>query len=713
MSESVPRFVDFVPEVLSAVADTYTRVPFDDFDMGKVFVYLIAELFESTEPGVFFYTDGGRELGIDFYVQSDQSYYIYQCKSVDLETLEVAVKPPTFDANDVNQLLEAVSFMRDRKKTFKSAKEDVRELRTKYQRDLADVPEDTHLYATIAVLGDLTPGGLERFDSEQEALAAHGVTLRLLTWSDIYEALHALEPIPLKDMQVSLRVDSREKDVLQQKDWILGLVYAKELIDAYEKYGVRLFDMNVRNEIKGSKINRAIIESLKTARGRKNFHHFNNGLLVVCNNYRLPGRDGDPLVVHEPQVINGCQTVTSLWRAHKDLVPADQAELLNNVKVQVKVIQNMPQELIDDVVITTNNQNPMKARNLKSNSREQRDIQRSFRDLACDKWFYIRKDGEFESTSQRGHQVRWFTKKDYEVASAGRPRYRVLDNEAVAKSWYSFIGFSGLSLMGGVDYFGNDAVYERIFKTRPGDDYWQEFADPIFEKPTDEQFEQYTPTAYQYVLASAFGSFIKYSNPSPHRNRRDSIARLVRSKDLKGDAATGETTATQAEIAKALAGDQKYLRTAYLYNMENVLVELAAFILTRRYGALNPMIAYSMLQQPDLRKWCSRGFTMQAEDESIFHADNAVLWRIYEFLCWAIGQNYFTSAKYEIEAAQRPKAYFARRASIKDMKAILLESDGLVRSSVLPWKTQAGVSFFESLPDLENLAPEQKNGALF
>jgi len=52
--------------------------------------------------------------------------------------------------------------------------------------------------------------------------------------------------------------DDPEKDLLRQKDWILGLVYVRELIYAYEKYGVRLFDMNVRNEIKGSKINRAL-----------------------------------------------------------------------------------------------------------------------------------------------------------------------------------------------------------------------------------------------------------------------------------------------------------------------------------------------------------------------------------------------------------------------------------------------------------------------
>jgi len=58
----------------------------------------------------------------------------------------------------------------------------------------------------LPVMGDLTPGGRERFQSEQEELAKHGVTLRLVTWVEIYNALHALEPIPIKGMQIGLRV---------------------------------------------------------------------------------------------------------------------------------------------------------------------------------------------------------------------------------------------------------------------------------------------------------------------------------------------------------------------------------------------------------------------------------------------------------------------------------------------------------------------------
>jgi hypothetical protein len=174
----------------------------------------------------------------------------------------------------------------------------------------------------------------------------------------------------------------------------------------------------------------------------------------------------------------------------------------------------------------------------------------------------------------------------------------------------------------------------------------------------------------------------------------------VKQKVLKGNPDTGECTATQADIAKALAGDQTYLRTMYLYNMENVLTELSAFLLVQRYGPLTPDTAYAILAKPDIRAWCARGFTYSPEDEACYSDEGAVLRPIYELLKWAIGQNYFTQAKYEIEASPRPKSYLARRPSIIAMRGVLLESDALVADTIIPWKKQVGVTFLQSLGDL-------------
>lgn len=696
-----PHFQDFVPEVLDGLEGTFTRSPTDVFDAPLVFGYWIAELFETTEPGAFVFTDGGRELGIDFYVHGDHSYYVYQCKTVEPETLLAATKPPMFGADAVNDLLEGIDFLNNTETNFQATKRSIKDLRTMYQRDKREVPDETHLYATLAVMGDLTPGGKDRFEAERLALANSGVTLRLITWREIYEQVHALEPMPLKGMKAQLHVDQQDRDILRQKDWFFALVYARDLVDAFDKYGVRLFDLNVRHEIRTSRVNKAIVATLKTASGRRDFHHFNNGLLVVCSNYRLPGSHEDFIQVNAPQVINGCQTVSSLARAYHDMVPDDQDAFRSTVKVQVKVMQNAKQDLVDEVVITTNNQNPMNPRNLKSNTREQRETQKAFRDLPGGRWFYVRKDGEFEALCQRGHEVQWFKKKDYEIeANGGRTRYRRVENEDVARAWYSWIGYSGRVLQGGVDYFDDDKVYGLVFQKRPNSEFWTQFNEASFDKADDDAFDLGQPTAHQYLLARAVASFIKESNPSPYKNKRDSIARLVRAGKITGDKETGEPKAPQAEVARALAEDRQFLTTGYFYNMENVLTELGAFLLTRRYGGLTPTTSRRLLGQDDVDLWCRHGFMLTPEQMESMKGPDSLLWRLYEFLKWAIQQNFFTEFKYQIEAAARPKMYFARRESIKEMKRVILESDELVRDGVFPWKKEQGISFVESLPEL-------------
>ena len=367
----------------------------------------------------------------------------------------------------------------------------------------------------------------------------------------------------------------------------------------------------------------------------------------------------------------------------------------------MKVIQNASQEMIDEIVVTSNNQNPMNPRNLKSNSREQKDVQKSFASIPEGRWFYVRKDGEFDAMLSEQGKHAAFKKKDFVVptAGSGRPRYRRIDNTDVAKSWYSWIGYSGAVLAGGIKFFDDEHIYERIFLQRPTAAFWDAFKQPAFEKPSPELLEPITPTAHQYLLARAVAAFIKSSNPSPYRNRLDALTRAVKEKTLKGDPETGECSATPKQKAQFLSEDKEYVRNTYLYNMEDVLTELFSFVLVRRYGALDPQTSRALLRLPDVQAWCLSALQSPLEDFNQTYR-GGLLSRTTQFLKWAIGQNYFTEAKYEIEAASRAKMYFAKRDSIKSMRSVVVESNDLVSDAVKPWKQIAGQSFIDSLPDL-------------
>ena len=304
----------FLAQVLDALEDAGDRY-LEEFNLHFAFDYWIAELFETTDEGSFTFTDGRSDRSIDFAVENLQNYGIYQCKCPEIDQA-ANDGPAKYNADVVNQLLEAVEFMTDPSGEY-SAKVEVRDLRSRYQRDLREEEGSTQLEATLAVLGELTDDGQERLDAEKVKWHEKGVVLNLITWQDIYERLHLLDDPSDKDFSVELRVDHLDNDVLHQKDWIVALVYARDLVEAMEEHGVRLFDLNVRNEIPNSAVNKEIVKAVQHNHGRRNFHHLNNGLFITCKSYakKQPNR----ILLRSPQVINGCQTVSSLHRAYKAL----------------------------------------------------------------------------------------------------------------------------------------------------------------------------------------------------------------------------------------------------------------------------------------------------------------------------------------------------------------------------------------------------------
>ena len=187
------------------------------------------------------------------------------------------------------------------------------------------------------------------------------------------------------------------------------------------------------------------------AKSRKRFHHFNNGLIVVAKSYSIreeksKKQGGEPrkfVRLVEPQIVNGLQTVKSIYNA---VASGDVSveDLRSECLVQMKVIQTGEADFVARVVQSTNNQNPMSARNLKGNTQEQRLLRAGLASLSPG-WFLQVKEGEWESiTDEVG---RFFESIVGQSMAAFRPnprvkRGRVIDNQEAAKAWLAFIGFA-------------------------------------------------------------------------------------------------------------------------------------------------------------------------------------------------------------------------------------------------------------------------------
>lgn len=152
-----------------------------------------------------------------------------------------------------------------------------------------------------------------------------------------------------------------------------------------------IFDANVRGNLGlGGQVNKSIYSSATDDATSEHFWFMNNGITMVCDRLSLVRDPDEPSVkVENVQIINGCQTTSSLRSALED------GKLSNNVKVQVKIYESKDPNFIDNVVIATNNQNSIGSRDLHANDDVQQLIQRKIQeDFGL---FYERKRGEAKS----------------------------------------------------------------------------------------------------------------------------------------------------------------------------------------------------------------------------------------------------------------------------------------------------------------------------
>jgi hypothetical protein len=305
------EFTRCLPEItdrLQAASETYL----ESYDEHKAFIYLVAELFETTSEDRFQFTDGPKDGGIDFLVREPQAYSITQCKCPSLDN--PLSQPVSFDVSAVDELKRAVTMLTDRTGEYE-IKPEIKRLRGDYQRDISADPESTTLTATLAVLGELTVPARKAFDSYKASLRKDRIFLKRVEWQNIYHALHALEMPSDVDFEITINFDNPETDLLAHKDYCYVLAHAFDFYNAFRKHEWNLFEWNVRFQIPNSPVNKRIVNALMKLKGRKLFHHYNNGLLITCKNYKKD-ITRKRITLKGPQIVNGCQTVRAICEAY-------------------------------------------------------------------------------------------------------------------------------------------------------------------------------------------------------------------------------------------------------------------------------------------------------------------------------------------------------------------------------------------------------------
>lgn len=150
-----------------------------------------------------------------------------------------------------------------------------------------------------------------------------------------------------------------------------------------------VFDLNIRHFL-GSRgaVNRDIQSTCSSPSSSYEFWFLNNGITIVCDKVDpVTDPDNPHVKLTNLQIVNGCQTATTIALAQKS------GSLAPDVRVLTRIYQTQDPALVDKIVLTTNNQNQISSRDLRANDPVQLDMERAFEIY---KYKYERKPRQFD-----------------------------------------------------------------------------------------------------------------------------------------------------------------------------------------------------------------------------------------------------------------------------------------------------------------------------
>src|SRR5262249_40867500 len=202
--------------------------------------------------------------------------------------------------------------------------------------------------------------------------------------------------------------------------------------------------------------------------------------------------------MRQPGVINGLQTVKSIHDSYDELVAAERSHFEANCDVLVRLHTRDAVADYRELVKSTNNQNPMQPRNLRSNDPEQVDYERLFADIG---WFYERKERAWQA--YRSDHSLWGSLRGYKAdsfRSKSSGQIRNVDNLELSQAWLSFVGFLDQAITNKKEIFVDERYYDLVFRKRiakHGYDYGFRVFDPAVRDVAEEQ----GPSHYMLLIS--------------------------------------------------------------------------------------------------------------------------------------------------------------------------------------------------------------------
>jgi hypothetical protein len=197
--------------------------------------------------------------------------------------------------------------------------------------------------------------------------------------------------LPIERIENSMGKGDHLKIEKPYESYIL-LLKPKTIFDLFEKYKFSLFFNNVRNPLPQSNYNQAIVDTLN--KKPEMFWYFNNGITAISKMIKPVGFDSQIAELRGLQIINGAQTVYSVYSAYKNANEGQREIMDLETKINLRLIRSNNDDMNLEITRYTNSQNPMEARDFWANDEVQIRLQEeSFKT----KYWYGKRRGEFRT----------------------------------------------------------------------------------------------------------------------------------------------------------------------------------------------------------------------------------------------------------------------------------------------------------------------------
>ncbi len=303
------------------------------------------------------YVDGPNDGGIDYIYSNQEVMYIIQGKSSDKIDYESII-------NAFNKAFDtSVDFENDNFDQYS------KDLKTSYINVFDDLTDDKNIEYVLFTGADVNIEIKKKVGNYFSEGKYNGAQFKIYDKNDIDDKKASSDQASNLVPSDSLDLNETKNCLRYGEDGIIVNIKASSLKKLFNKYKENgLFSYNLREHIRQKNVDDAISNTIKNERDK--FWFYNNGITIGCTDFNI---DGNKINLSGFSIINGAQTTTIIGRS--EYVNANEDFSLVCKVVKAKGLFENDPEFISKISEASNSQKPIRPRDLKSNSREQRILQ--------------------------------------------------------------------------------------------------------------------------------------------------------------------------------------------------------------------------------------------------------------------------------------------------------------------------------------------------